>query len=189
MNRFTIRRYSKDDVYAIYAAADESREHVARWMGWMTPEYSKKDAAQWVSHATSSWQNEASYEHVIVDAATQKVIGSCGLNHLNKIDLVCNLGYWVSRSYLGRGAAVEAVLALKEFAFDSLGYARLEIVVAESNHASYRVAEKSGAIHEGIHRARLRIQGLSHPAHIFALINPKAEQASTGPLAAHTESK
>ena len=144
----------------------------------MTPDYSKEDAKEWVSHATSSWDAEESYEHVIIDAVSKKVVGSCGLNHLNKIDLVCNLGYWVSRSYIGNGAAVEAVFALKEFAFDTLGYARLEIVIAESNHASYRVAEKSGAIHEGIHRARLRVQGVSQPAHIFALINPKAEQGS-----------
>ena len=175
MQRFGIRRYQEDDVEAIYAAADESRDHVARWMSWMTPDYLEKDAKQWVSHAVASW-GESSYEHVIVEAATGRVIGSCGLNQLNKIDLVCNLGYWVSRSFLGQGAAVEAVHALKEFAFETLEYARLEIVVAESNHASCRVAEKAGAIHEGVHRARLRIKGVSHPAHIFALINPGIEE-------------
>lgn len=174
MNQFYIRRYSEADVDAIYAAADESREHIGAWMSWLVPDYSRKDAAKWVSQVIASWDKDESYMHAIIDADSQKVIGSCGLNHLNEIDLVANLGYWVCKSSLGRGAAVAAVLALREFAFETLGYVRLEIVIAENNHASFRVAEKAGAAYEGILQARLRIHGVSHPAHMFSLVNPKA---------------
>ena len=36
-------------------------------MGWMTPEYSRDEAEQWVGHAISAWEREEKYEHVIVD--------------------------------------------------------------------------------------------------------------------------
>ena len=35
MSTFSIRRYNLEDIDEVYAAADESREHVARWKGWM----------------------------------------------------------------------------------------------------------------------------------------------------------
>jgi hypothetical protein len=35
MSTFSIRPYRLEDIDEIYAAADESRQHVARWMGWM----------------------------------------------------------------------------------------------------------------------------------------------------------
>ncbi|MEM6823234.1 MAG: GNAT family N-acetyltransferase [Verrucomicrobiota bacterium] len=172
MYAFTIRRYQPNDVDGIYAAADESREHVGKWMSWLTSEYSRADAETWVANAISAWDRKECYEHVIVDSSTHTVVGACGLNRLNPIDQVCNLGYWVSKSYRGRGAALDAVQALKQFAFNELEMIRLEIVVAEGNHASYRVAEKSGALYEGLQQARLRVRGVSQPAHMFALIHP-----------------
>lgn len=33
---------------ALYAAIDESRETVGRWMSWLKPDYSMKDAEEWI---------------------------------------------------------------------------------------------------------------------------------------------
>ncbi len=57
-----------------------------------------------------------------------------------------------------------------KFAFENLNINRLEIVVAEGNLPSQRVAEKSGAFREGLLRQRLLIHGQPHDAFMFSFI-------------------
>ena len=172
MNRFSIRPYRMDDVEELYAAADESREHIAKWMGWMTPGYHKKDARTWVEHAVDAWERGVAYEHVIIDRGDGSIVGSCGLNHLDRVNGLCNLGYWVRSSRLGEGAARQAALLLAELGFGTLGLNRLEIVVAVGNAFSRKVAESTGAVYEGVQHLRLKVGDVSHDSHMFALLNP-----------------
>ncbi|MEI9864276.1 MAG: GNAT family protein [Limisphaerales bacterium] len=175
MSEFRIRPYQLGDVDETYTAADESRAHIGRWMGWMTSEYSRKDAQSWVELAIAAWETGSAYEHVIVDGHDESIVGSCGLNCLNRKDLVCNLGYWVRVSRLGEGAAKQAALLLRNFGFRTLGFNRLEIVVAVGNSHSQRVAESVGAQYEGIQRRRLKVGEAVHDAHMYALINEEAK--------------
>ena len=177
MNSFGIRPYRLDDLDEIYAAADESREHIGRWMGWMTPEYSRDDSAKWVEHAVASWEREDAYEHLIIDSADGSVAGACGLNLLDRTNCVCNLGYWVRASRIGHGAARQAAQLLRDFGCGTVGLNRLEIVVADGNTFSRKVAESTGATYEGLQRLRLKVGDIAHDAHMYALLNPAARRA------------
>ena len=141
-------------------------------MGWMTPEYSKDHARCWVEHAVASWERGSQFEHVIIDESDGKIAGSCGLGHLDKVNGLCNLGYWVRSSKLGKGAARQASLLLRDFGFGALGLARLEIVVADGNEHSRKVAESTGAVYEGLLGLRLKVGNISYDSHMYALLNP-----------------
>ena len=181
MSTFSIRPYRLDDVDEVYAAADESRQHIAKWMDWMTPEYSREHAEAWVKQAVAWWENEVNFEHVIVDDADGSIAGSCGLNHLDRVNGFCNLGYWVRTSKIGQGAALQATQLLRDFGFETLGLNRLEIVIAEGNLHSRQVAERTGAVYEGLQRSRLKIFGRVHHAHMFALLNPSVNPVQAKP--------
>jgi RimJ/RimL family protein N-acetyltransferase len=58
-------------------------------------------------------------------------------------------GYWLGRSYWGRGIATEAARLLSDFALQSGGLRRLEATVFAPNTASARVLEKCGFTLEG----------------------------------------
>jgi ribosomal-protein-serine acetyltransferase len=176
MSTFAIRPYRLEDIDDVYAAAAESREHVAPWMGWMTPEYSRDDTAKWVEQAVASWESGTSFEHLIIDTADGAIVGSCGLNQLNHVNGMCNLGYWVRSSRLGEGAARQAALLLRDFGFGTVGLNRLEIVVADGNRFSRKVAESTGAVYEGLQQLRLKVGEISHDAHVYALLNPAAKR-------------
>lgn len=177
MSTFGIRSYRLEDVDEVYAAADESREHVGRWMGWMTLDYSREDVAKWVEHAIAAWERGDEYEHLIIDTADGAIVGACGLNCLNRVNGFCNLGYWVRASRIGEGAACQAALLLRDFGFATLGLNRLEIVVAEGNTFSQKAAESTGAVYEGLLRLRLKVGDTAHDARMFALLNPAATTA------------
>jgi len=175
MHRFIIRPYREDDVDAVYAAADQSREHVGRWMGWMKPGYCIDDTRKWIEESIAHWRQGDSYEHLIIDTEDGQVAGACGLNHINRKELVCNLGYWVRASKRGLGAARQATLQLRDFGFETVGLNRIEIVVADGNQPSRRVAESVGAVYEGLQRMRLKVRERVYNAHMYALLNPRVK--------------
>jgi ribosomal-protein-alanine N-acetyltransferase len=56
-----------------------------------------------------------------------------------------NRGFWLGRKYWGKGFMTEAVFAITDYAFDSLGFERLLFSNAVGNEKSRRVKEKTGA--------------------------------------------
>jgi RimJ/RimL family protein N-acetyltransferase len=59
---------------------------------------------------------------------------------------------------------------MARFSFEQVGLHRDEILAAVPNVASQRVAEKAGAVREGVLRNRLLIGGESQDAVLFSLI-------------------
>jgi ribosomal-protein-serine acetyltransferase len=93
-----------------------------------------------------------------------------GINFINRVHQVGNLGYWVRTSAVGNGVASTGARLVAQFGFEQLGLHRIEILAAVPNVASQRVAEKVGAVREGVLRKRLFIHGQSRDAVLFSLI-------------------
>lgn len=82
---------------------------------------------------------------VILDAATEKLIGLVGLLPA-ETEAVREIDFTIARDHWGQGYATEATHALMEYARDDLG---LQMVIAytdDGNIASRRVLEKSGFV-------------------------------------------
>ena len=74
-----------------------------------------------------------------------RLIGYCGffrqvVDQLNEIEI----GYRLHRDYWNRGLATEGAQAVRNYAFDVLKLERVISLIHPENHASRRVAEKSG---------------------------------------------
>jgi RimJ/RimL family protein N-acetyltransferase len=106
-------------------------------------------------------------------------LGCIGINQFRHADRMANLGYWIGQPHQGQRLAARAARLLLPFAFERFGLQRLEIVVAESNHASRRTAEQAGARFEGIARRRLVVHGQSLDAAMYALVAPDVGSART----------
>lgn len=173
MDDVLLRPHRPDDAEEIYAAVLESFETLSEWMPWCHPGYSIEETRAWIEHCGIARARGSEF-HFVIEDASGAFLGTCGLNQLRAEHQMANLGYWVRKSASGRGVATRAVRRLAEFAFRETELVRLEIVVALANFASLRVAEKSGAIREGIANQRLRLRGRSQDAVVFALIRPPA---------------
>jgi RimJ/RimL family protein N-acetyltransferase len=99
-----------------------------------------------------------------------RFLGGCGLNQINRIHRFANLGYWVRTSATGRGVATAAARQTAEFAFQQTDFVRLEIVCAVRNERSQRVAERAGAVREGVLRHRLLVHGQPLDAVMYSLV-------------------
>ena len=167
-----IRCYKTDDSGAFHAAARESTEEVYRWLPWCRPDYSLREAEDWTESRRKLFDEGIEYEFAIVDG-NDRLLGGCGLNQINAVNRMANLGYWVRTSETGRGVATSAVRQLADFAFSETELERLEIVCAIGNKASQRVAEKAGAIREGVLHGRLFLHGRGHDAVMYGIVRLK----------------
>jgi ribosomal-protein-serine acetyltransferase len=184
----SLRRFRFDDAERLVEAVRESVEQIQPWMPWCHPQYCLEDARQFIASAEGAWDAKNGYEMAIVrsdgpdpaggdpgdrDDRDDRIVGVCGLNQIRPGGRIANLGYWVRTGATGAGVATEAVTQLARFAFAETDLVRLEIVVAVGNLASARVAEKAGALPEGIARDRLYFQGGDHDARMFALLRSR----------------
>jgi RimJ/RimL family protein N-acetyltransferase len=168
--RIRIRPCRPDDADAILAAVRESLTELSQWVPWCPPDYSMAHCKPWLESRAAAWAKGEEYDFVIVDPRGGILLGGCGLYDINRTHNFGNLGYWVRTSRTGQGIAPAAVGLLARYGFEELGFSRIEIVVAVGNKASQRVAEKAGAVREGIERNRHVIRDRIYDVVMFSLI-------------------
>lgn len=137
-------------------------------MPWCHPQYSVIDSRSWIEAQVEAFQAGTAFEFAILSAG-DRYLGGCGLNQIDRVNRRANLGYWVRSTATGQGVATRAVRALSDWAFEATDLVRLEVVVAVGNIASHRVAEKVGAVREGVLIRRLLLHGTLSDATMFSL--------------------
>ena len=78
--------------------------------------------------------------------------GAIRLNHIEKDSRKASIGYYLGAGHQGAGIATQGVQAVLGFAFERLGFNRIELRCASHNAASQRVAERLGFAWEGLLR-------------------------------------
>lgn len=89
---------------------------------------------------------------------TNNIIGVIGLE-ANFDNERAELGFWVGSAYWNKGYCTEAALAMLEYGFNTLHMNRIWTFHIEGNHASGRVLEKIGMVHEGTHKKHIKKNG------------------------------
>lgn len=108
----------------------------------------------WDSHGFGLW--------AVVDGQTDRLIGACGLRHIEEIADV-ELHYVLARSAWGQGLAREAAYAALGDGFRRIGLPRVIAFALPDNKASLRVMEKLGMRFErdgGFRRAAVKVHGI-----------------------------
>lgn len=77
---------------------------------------------------------------------TGRLVGDVGLSPAEGESGVVKIGYTMDPAHQGRGYATEAVRALVDYAFDTLGADIVRAYASAENLPSIRVAEKAGLI-------------------------------------------
>jgi RimJ/RimL family protein N-acetyltransferase len=165
-----LRPFREEDASALYEAVRESICEVSPWLPWCHENYSIEESREFINSRELLSQGGEWYSFGIFEQDGGRVLGGVGINSINRVHQMANLGYWVRTSAAGRGIATGTTRLAARFAFEQLGLQRVEIVTAAANIASQRVAEKAGARREGILRNRLLIRGESLDAVLFSLV-------------------
>jgi RimJ/RimL family protein N-acetyltransferase len=151
-------------------AASTSSGPIRRWLGEQAVPQHLDAAESLVAEWDEAWEAGARYGLLAREIDGNRVIGFGLLNAIHERYRIANLGYWVRQDALGRGYATAITRLVARFGFETLGMVRLELVIEPGNMASRRVAEKVGAVQEGLLRNRLIVNGAVRDALMYGLI-------------------
>ncbi|MFF8972291.1 GNAT family N-acetyltransferase [Streptomyces sp. NPDC014995] len=91
----------------------------------------------------------------VTDLDDGTILGEVGLNAIDRVQSVGNVGYWVLPEARGRRVATRSLLLVTDWAFRELGLHRLELGHALGHEASCRTAEECGFRYEGTLRGAM----------------------------------
>lgn len=163
----TLRHPTADDAHEIASAVQASLPELQVFMPWATSNYGPAEARQWMFGEFNPGE-----EGFVIIETSGEIVGSCGLGPIDPLNRVIELGYWVRSDRVGHGIATRAARLLAGHAIDNRGAMRVEIHMSVENPGSRRVAEKTGAVFEGIMRARLLLNGEYHDAEMWSILPP-----------------
>jgi RimJ/RimL family protein N-acetyltransferase len=129
--------------------------------------------------ATAVHDREAGrrYAFAIIDRATGQLVGSTSYYNIVPADQRLSIGYtWLGRAFQGTGLNRAAKHLLLSYAFDHLGYERVELETDSRNEQSQQAMRRMGATEEGtLRRHRLTQGGIRRDTVIFSIIRPEWE--------------
>jgi ribosomal-protein-alanine N-acetyltransferase len=157
-------------------AIEASAANLSVWLG---PRYTPRTAeavAAFIDDWSAGAASSTHFGFIAIDD-DGRCVGFGLINQVNEFHRFANLGYWVRTGETGKGVATEVTRLLADFGFHTLNLERIELVIEVSNVASQRVAEKAGAVREGLLRRRLAgREGASRDAYMFSLIRENSLQ-------------
>jgi len=163
--RVVVRTPIPADADAVAAAVSVSLEELAPWMPWATPAYDREAALGWIMGRFDP--TEVGF---VISDDSGEILGTCGLNLFDTANHRANLGYWLRSDATGHGIATAAAILVARHGAETLGLHRMEVIMSVRNEPSRRVAERMGAVHEGVLRGRLLLHGEFHDAHLYSIV-------------------
>ena len=158
-HRLTLRPFRIEDAKDMYRNWASDPE-VTRFLTW--PTHTGEDITRMVLNDWISKYGDGDFFNwAIAWRETGSVIGNIAVVHLEEAIRTAEIGYCMSRAFWGRGIMPEALRAVMDYLFDTVGVNRIAACHDVRNAKSGRVMEKAGMRKEGIQRgAGLNNQGI-----------------------------
>ena len=154
--RARLRWLTEADVDALYAVFSDRQ--MMRY--WSSPAMTgRAEAENYPRRIHEGFGAKSLFQWGIERKEDRRVIGTCTLFHLDSANAKAELGYVLGSAYWGKGYMMEALTALLDFAFATLGLRRLEADVDPRNGNSLRILGKLGFQREGLLRERWNVAG------------------------------
>lgn len=115
--------------------------------GPFAPEQARAVSERVLTHFIAHWEEHGFGAWAVVEKATGRFVGQCGLNYLPD-DPEVEVLYLLAQAVWGRGLATEGARASVGYGFDQAGLARIVGITMPENIASQRVLEKAGLRYE-----------------------------------------
>lgn len=168
--RVTVRPYRDEDAERLFAAVEESRQHIWPWLPWGTYHQTVEDSLDFIRRSRARWILRDELNLGIFETATGRYLGGTGY-HIRNLDAgYFEIGYWLRASAAGHGYMTETVRLLTDYAFEHLGANRVEIRCDARNTHSAAVAERLGFVREGrLRNTEIAADGVLRDTLVFAL--------------------
>ena len=134
--------------------------------------YTDASADDWLALVATITEQQGRPVQFAVRSADDALIGGCGFDGLQAgTSHLAEVGYWLAKSYWGRGIMTAVVQRLCQHAFEEFGLVKITAHVHPHNQASARVLAKCGFHEEGYLRRHFLKDGQFIDARLFGLLS------------------
>lgn len=155
--RLLLRPLDDGDIAGLVALADD--DQVQTWTSLPVP-FTEAHAQHLVRVLAPGRRSEGSgIVFAVAEHLTQRLVGLVDLRATDWRLRSTEIGVITAAWARGEGYAPEAVLAVAQWLFEDRGFQRLELRTAAGNIAAQQVAQKTGAISEGVLRSAGIVRG------------------------------
>jgi ribosomal-protein-serine acetyltransferase len=138
------------DTPDIFNTIDSQREHLGPFLPFVETTKQLSDTQAFVESVVNAPEDRLEYTFTI--RVNGRMAGLLGLKDIDRANRKTEIGYWLSRDFLGRGIMTRSVSTLCDFAFRELDINRIQIKCAVTNSASRNIPHRLGFQLEGIER-------------------------------------
>lgn len=165
--RLRLRWITRDDVPALMSIFSDPS--VCRFL-LRPPLRDLSGAAELQEEIARLFAERTLFQWGLTERDSDAVVGTCTLAWLSAEHARAELGFVLAQDKWGRGYMGEALPALIDFAFNTLGLHRLEADADPRNDRSIRLLERLGFQREGYQRERYNVNGELQDAVLFGLL-------------------
>lgn len=167
-DRLILRKIKKSDAKDLYEYC--SSEVSARYSLW-EPHEDLGVTRQYISWLLRSEKRGEYFTWGIELKSSGKLIGTVTLPSIDKDYKVAEIGYGIIDSYWGNGYASEAIKAIMEYGFCTVGFICINAKIMKENSASVRVASAVGMQCDGLLRNGVYCKGKAHDVYVFSMLD------------------
>lgn len=148
-SRLILRKVKSDDKESMFKYLSD--EDVVKHMG-LFPYKTAEEVMDEINWYDSIYKEGTGIRWGITEKGKNEVIGSCGFLNMKRQHFRAEIGFELNKEYWSQGIAGEAISAVLQYGFQSLGLERIEALIEPTNRSSQKLVEKYGFIKEGLLR-------------------------------------
>lgn len=165
--RLVIRPIEAHDAGALFSYRSDKEAN--QYQGWI-PETIKDAEAFIAKVAKQANVPETWFQLVLIEPATQQIIGDIGLHFPDSDNWQVELGCTIDKLYQGKGFATEALELVMDYLFNVLNKHRIITSIDPANSSSIKLVERLGFRKEAHFVQSLLINGQWHDDLIYAIL-------------------
>jgi RimJ/RimL family protein N-acetyltransferase len=132
----------------MFEKVDNERERLALFLPWVNFVKTIEDEQKFIQQSIKDWENYTKALFAIFRKSDAQYLGNISVFNLDFENESCEIGYWISSKYEGKGYMIQSVSALEKELFEK-GFNRIVILCQKTNNRSKKIPKALNYRHEG----------------------------------------
>ena len=170
--RVIVRPYRAGDGERFFAALEEDRADLSRWMEWPATKHQSADESEsYVRNMAGRWLTREGLIMGIFSKDEKTLYGGTGFHGFDWAVPSLEIGWFLRKSARGQGIATEAVSLCCKLAFEHIQANRVWGTIDVLNAGSWKLAERVGFTREAHLRGECRDHhGVIRDTFVYAML-------------------
>jgi ribosomal-protein-serine acetyltransferase len=152
----------------VFSLVDRDRAYLREWLPWVDASETADDTLSFIRSSREQFASNKGFAAGIW--SDRQFCGVIGTHQLDLLNRKCEIGYWLGRSFQGKGIITDACRAVVTYLLTEIDLNRVTIQCASGNQKSCSVAQRLGFTEEGSAREAQFLHGHFHDLRRFAML-------------------